>query len=72
MLRQVPKLGAGVDFAAAGVHVRCIRLSVADFVRSAPYGASILSVVNDKGKGGSNSEEPESSVKLSMIKSCVH
>ena len=67
MLRQIPKQGAGADFAAARVHIRCIRLSVADFVPSAPYEASMLSVVNDKGKGCSNSEEPESSVRIMLI-----
>jgi len=36
---------------------------VADFVPSAPSGDSILSIVSDKGRGGSSSEEPESSIR---------
>ena len=52
-----------LHIAAAGGHIQCTKPLVADFVPSAPSGASILSIVSDKGWGGSSSEEPESSVR---------
>jgi len=38
-----------LHIAAAGGHIQCTKPLVADFVPSAPSGASILSIVSDKG-----------------------
>ena len=53
-----------LHIAAAGGHIRCTKPLVADFVLSAPSGASILSIVSGKGRGGSNNDKPESSVRI--------
>ncbi|URD81933.1 E3 ubiquitin-protein ligase [Musa troglodytarum] len=50
-----------LHFAAIGGHVRCIRLSVADFIPSAPYEV-IASVKDAGGKGNSKGSSPDSSL----------
>lgn len=59
-----------LHFAAAGGHIRCVRLLAADFVPSAPFGANILSIVSDRG-GSISGGGPESSSSIKYGQSYI-